>query len=237
MAVGVTTATQSISLSNFTPRIENLPSSCQSVYTTAIQDCTKDDFTAGARCSAKCVRGLLKISNSVAQGCKSVDVPETSIIGVFLLGAGVPALCPGVIVTTVSSSSTQPPTQISTNPASTTTTSSQAKSTTSSPPPPPSQSSSSASSSSSPASTVTTSTSPQTSQAAAPPPSSTPRTLSIETNTPPPAPSQTNSQQANQAGGGSPFDIGATAASSQIRYSSVAIITMLLLAVTLPILS
>lgn len=110
IAMGVTSAASAISLSNFTPRIENLPSQCQSAYTTQIEGCVAGDFAVNARCSANCVSGLVKISQLVGRQCANVDVPETSIIGVFLLGQGIPALCPGVAVTTIgSSSSTQAP--------------------------------------------------------------------------------------------------------------------------------
>lgn len=224
MAVGVTSATQSISLSNFTPRIENLPASCQSAYTSPIEGCQASDFTTADRCSAQCVQGLIKISNLVAQQCGNVDVPETSIIGVFLLGKGVPSLCPGVEVTTVGQSSTQaPPPQ----------TSAQAQTSSAAQPPASSQaqaSSSAAASSSSAESAPAQSSAANTpNQSAAPPSSTSVPQITFDTGNAPPAPAQTaDSQKSNKdSGGGSPFDVQATGASSQLQLGNYAILAML----------
>ncbi|KAF2643940.1 hypothetical protein P280DRAFT_477377 [Massarina eburnea CBS 473.64] len=235
-AVGITTATQSISLSNFTPRIENLPTTCQNAYITGIEGCTKDDFGTGALCSAKCVQGLVKISDLVAVACQTVNVPDTSIIGVFLLSRGVQALCPGITVVTKSSTtkSTQSvqSTQTTTSQSLSSTTTSQARTTASASSAPSTQSSGASTSSS-----ATTSPTPtQTNQATTQPPSTLQSQLTTDTRTPPPASSQTGSQQAN-AGGGSPFDIGATASASQLHLGSTTVLATLLLAILIPILS
>ncbi|KAF2475179.1 uncharacterized protein BDR25DRAFT_184538, partial [Lindgomyces ingoldianus] len=92
VASGITSAGASVALSNFTPRIENLPQQCQAVYTRPIAGCEAGDFGSNSRCSSSCVKGLVDIQNLVTQACATVDVPETSIIGVFLLGKGIPAL-------------------------------------------------------------------------------------------------------------------------------------------------
>ncbi|OCK98252.1 uncharacterized protein K441DRAFT_544718, partial [Cenococcum geophilum 1.58] len=94
------TAATAISLSNFTPRINDLPSACNTVYTQAIPGCQVSDFTANAQCSKACINGLVQISAEVNSQCANADVPETSIIGVFLLGQGIPALCNNTQVTT-----------------------------------------------------------------------------------------------------------------------------------------
>ncbi|KAF2686839.1 hypothetical protein K458DRAFT_441548 [Lentithecium fluviatile CBS 122367] len=216
---GVASATQAISLANFTPRIENLPSSCSAAYTASIEGCQASDFDVanGARCSAQCVQGLIKIADLVTTQCANVDVPETSIIGVFMLGAGVPAVCPGVEVTTIGSSSTQAPTsQTTTQEASSTSELSSAEAT---------DGASSASSTSdsetttavtTPAEQPTTATQPQITfdtSAAALPTTSPTTTASL--------------QKSNQeSGGGSPFDVQASS-SSTLRLSLFASTAML----------
>lgn len=227
MAAGITLATQSISLSNFTPRIENLPISCQNAYQSAIQGCTKDDFAPNARCSSTCIQGLNRITTVVTTNCKSVNVPETSIIGVFLRNKGVEALCPDVQLTT--SSSARPPPQTSSRPPppppSTTTSSSQAEDT-----PDPSSSSSAQSTDSQSARPTATSSSTDTAASASSSSSSSadrPQ-LSTDTGSPPPAPTPTDPpQRSNQnPGGGSPFDIGASAPAPQLRLSGITLLAM-----------
>ncbi|KAF2250771.1 hypothetical protein BU26DRAFT_562731 [Trematosphaeria pertusa] len=216
IAMGVTSATQAISLSNFTPRIENLPSPCQSAYTTQIQGCQAGDFTNGARCSANCVQGLVTISELVSQQCSNVDVPETSIIGVFLLGQGIPALCPGVEVTTIAPSSTQvqPPPQTSTE--------AQASNEPAAPPP---SSSQAIESDSSVAESSATSVANTPNESVAPPTSTAQPQLTFATGSPPPAASQTaSSQRSNQdSGGGSPFDVVATGSSPPLNVGHCAL--------------
>ncbi|OCK90565.1 uncharacterized protein K441DRAFT_236201 [Cenococcum geophilum 1.58] len=87
------TAATAISLSNFTPRINDLPSACNTVYTQTIPGCQVSDFSTNAQCSKACINGLVQISAEVNSQCANADVSETSIIGVFLLGQGIPALC------------------------------------------------------------------------------------------------------------------------------------------------
>ncbi|KAF2014769.1 hypothetical protein BU24DRAFT_463526 [Aaosphaeria arxii CBS 175.79] len=106
--VGVAVTNSPVSLSNFIPRIENLPSQCQSVYTRTIQGCTQTDFTSSSGCSSSCLNGLVTITREVNRSCANVDVPETSIIGVFLLGLGIPSLCPNAVVTTIAATSAAP---------------------------------------------------------------------------------------------------------------------------------
>ncbi|KAG9194894.1 hypothetical protein G6011_04929 [Alternaria panax] len=93
-----------VSLASFIPRIDDLPTSCNAVYTSAISGCAADDFKSGAICSAACVRGLSAIAESVKEKCANVDAGELSIIGVFQNGLGIQSLCPGVTITTRSSS-------------------------------------------------------------------------------------------------------------------------------------
>lgn len=102
-ALASTTTATTVSLASFIPRIDNLPSSCDTVYTTSISGCVPDDFKVGATCTAACVRGLSEIADSVKDKCKNVDAGELSIIGVFQNGLGIQSLCPGITITTISS--------------------------------------------------------------------------------------------------------------------------------------
>ncbi|KAF2728025.1 hypothetical protein EJ04DRAFT_528967 [Polyplosphaeria fusca] len=220
IAVGVSATDAPISLSNFTPRIENLPGRCQTVYTTSIEGCRAEDFQnpTQQRCSSSCVQGLVAIQESVAEACKDVNVPDNSIIGVFLLGQGIPALCPGVTVTTVAPISTS-----------------------SQPPPRPSDGAQITSSSEEPASSTSTSTSTTSSGIIVDTsvPTDPATTLVTSAATPPVQPAPTNagspqeassstfsatpsstasSQKSNSdSGGGSPFDVQATGASSHVH--------------------
>jgi hypothetical protein len=47
--------------------------------------------------------------SAVEVACAKVEVPETSIIGLFLLGQGVQVLCPGIEVVTINPTSATPP--------------------------------------------------------------------------------------------------------------------------------
>jgi hypothetical protein len=146
------TAATDISLSSFTPRIDNLPSACRAVYTTPIDGCAASDFAAAATCSVQCLGGLVRIGVSVKTGCRDVDVGETSIIGVFQNGLGVAALCPNnkqSTSTSEASSTTtaKSETAKSTLQTSTSTRSSEQATTTASPPPSSAQSSTAPSSS------------------------------------------------------------------------------------------
>ena len=94
-----------IALSSFTPRIEDLPSKCKTVYNTPINGCVSSDFGAGATCSSGCLAGLAKIGSAVKIGCADVDVGETSMIGVFQNDIGVASLCPNNELPSSSSSS------------------------------------------------------------------------------------------------------------------------------------
>ncbi|EUC51105.1 hypothetical protein COCMIDRAFT_80083 [Bipolaris oryzae ATCC 44560] len=108
-----TVLAQTVSLSAFIPRIDNLPSACNTVYYSAISGCVPGDFQPGATCSAACVRGLNQITDSVKKRCANVDVGELSLIGVFQNGLGIASLCPGVTVTTIKSDSPTTSTQSS----------------------------------------------------------------------------------------------------------------------------
>ncbi|ORY14397.1 hypothetical protein BCR34DRAFT_585794 [Clohesyomyces aquaticus] len=224
VANGVSSAASSVSLANFTPRIENLPAVCQAAYTRPIAGCTAGDFSGNnAKCSSACVQGLVDIQKLVTTNCGDVDVPETSIIGVFLLGTGIPILCPGVEVTTIAPSASKTEQVKTSAPAPATSTEEVASSTVST----------AVSSSTFQTSVVSTSA------AAAP---------TFATLQPPPASSRSSStssakstataasQKSNsESGGGSPFDVVSTGAaasfSDQLSATVVVGIIVLLFAV------
>lgn len=100
------TTAHAVSLASFTPRIDQLPTQCNTAYRTTISGCVGDEFSAGATCSAACIQGLEEVGKLVVQACKDVDVGETSIIGLFQIGSGVRALCPNNEDETTTTSST-----------------------------------------------------------------------------------------------------------------------------------
>ena len=204
-----------ISLSNFTPRIDNLPTKCKTVYDTKIDACVSSDFALGATCSSACVAGLTKIGAAVKTGCASVDVGETSIIGVFQNDLGIAALCPNNQQTTSSSSSSTAQTTLQTS-----TRTSTPVTTTAAPPTSTTQPSRASSSGLNLDTTATgaTSTATENPTGAAP-------TLVTD---PSSAPSSGgNSQLSNSdSGGGSPFDVVATGAAPQLRITTAALSTV-----------
>lgn len=202
-----------ISLSNFTPRIDNLPAQCKTVYNTKIDSCVSSDFNIGATCSSGCLAGLAKIAAAVKSGCTGVDVGETSIIGVFQNDIGIAALCPNNKQASTSSSS--PSTAQTTVQTSMRTS---APATTSVVPPTSTAQPSSASSSG--LNLDTTATSATSDHSAAP-------TLVTEPSSAPTG-NGGNSQLSNSdSGGGSPFDIVATGAAPQLQLANTALSALL----------
>ncbi|KAF2196718.1 hypothetical protein GQ43DRAFT_426009 [Delitschia confertaspora ATCC 74209] len=186
-----------VSLSNFVPQVNNLPPNCDRVYSSTIPNCEPNDFEG--QCSKQCISGLASLSKSIIKECAGVDVPETSIVGVFLLGQGVGALCKGAQAPVEKSTSTplqMKTTVISTKSASTT----------------------ERSSSSSAKETETTSPISSTEPSTTPAPtfqSPTTSQLGMDTASMPKPSPTSNSQKSNHdSGGGSPFDIQAGTASA-----------------------
>lgn len=210
---GVTTDIESVSLSKFVPRIENLPQSCQVAYNTSIQGCTRADFPRDRdesinNCSNDCVQGLIQIVQLVNQQCSTVRVPADSIIGVALSGNLLPKLCGNIVVVTSGQQT------MTMSPSSTSSTSSEASTTESS------STQATDSSQSTPSSTAASSAATSQSQSIQLPPMSTQQGITVDTGTPPPAPSQTAAGQKSNSGsggGGSPFDVTFAASSSSPR--------------------
>jgi hypothetical protein len=216
LLMGIVAATGGdIALSSFTPRIDNLPSQCKSVYNSKIDGCTPSDF-AGNPCSQSCLRGLAQIGDAVKKSCSSVDVGETSIIGVFQNDIGIAALCPNnrnsPSTTAESSTAAQTSTRASSTDTSTRT-------------------STSSSSSTAPTSKSSTASSRR-------PTESNASTVTFATPTETTAPSPTtdasergNTQLSNaDSGGGSPFDVVATGSGSQLRHATLGMVVAVLLA-------
>lgn len=214
-------ATGDISLSNFTPRIDNLPTQCKTVYNTKIDACVSSDFALGATCSSACLAGLAKIGAAVKTGCAGVDVGETSIIGVFQNDLGIAALCPNNRQTTTSSSSSSSSSAISRTTLQTSTRTSTPATTTAAPP----TSSSQPPSASSSGIAIDTPTGTAASSIAFADPTSAVPTESSASNG--------NSQLSNSdSGGGSPFDVVATGAAPQAHNTQI-ILSSVLAAVAL----
>lgn len=98
LALPTTTA---IKLSDFQPYINHptLTPSCLTVYTTEIPGCTRPDFAADTTCSSACINGLVAIQAQVYTSCADAQ-DDQRLIGQFLLGSGIPLLCPEVVIVT-----------------------------------------------------------------------------------------------------------------------------------------
>ncbi|KAJ4322959.1 hypothetical protein N0V94_002114 [Neodidymelliopsis sp. IMI 364377] len=201
-----------ISLSNFTPRIDDLPTQCNTVYNTKIDACVSSDFKTGATCSSSCLQGLAKIGAAVKSSCAGVDVGETSIIGVFQNNIGVDALCPNNQAATSSSSPSTARTTLQTSTRASTTVTTGSTTATST-----AQASSTSSSGLNIDPNASTATLATSTAAAVP-------TLVTDPSSAP----NGNSQLSNSdSGGGSPFDVVATGAAPQLPITKAGLTTLL----------
>lgn len=82
-----------VTLRDFTPRVDDLPEKCNTVYTQDITGCSDTDFTTGT-CSTSCVRGLNAIAFSIEGACGSLDLEGVSVLSAFIEGKGPSSLCP-----------------------------------------------------------------------------------------------------------------------------------------------
>ena len=87
------TISHAISLSDFSPRADNLPQSCEDVYEQQIPACTEDDFTSG-QCSRACVSALYGLVQPVKQACGNKGVTGQNLIVAYLANAGPQQVCP-----------------------------------------------------------------------------------------------------------------------------------------------
>lgn len=210
------------SLSDFKPRVNNLPSNCQTVYTAAIAGCSGSDFSG--TCSFGCIKGLQAMTAFVQAACQGISFQNTNLISVFLSGMGPASLCPNLQAqaSNASPTTTAQNTQASsaaTSAATTSpsTTSSAATGTTSS---------SNASTNTASSSSTTTSTGSTSANTSAT--TTTSGQISMQTSSA--ASPQASSQCVSRGGGGSPFDISGTQCSSARSLSIWTGSTMLLAA-------
>ncbi|KAF2424220.1 hypothetical protein EJ08DRAFT_418987 [Tothia fuscella] len=99
--LSLTTLTSAVSLSDFSPLLNDLPSACNDAYYTTIPGCTVADFSASRNtCTKACLSGLVQINALVSTTCADADVEETSIVGLFKLGKAIQLLCNVAVVTT-----------------------------------------------------------------------------------------------------------------------------------------
>ncbi|KAF2835451.1 hypothetical protein M501DRAFT_962497, partial [Patellaria atrata CBS 101060] len=199
-----------VKLNDFVPRLDDLPADCDEVYNEQIAGCGSSDFGPGSECSTQCVAGLISIREDVQRNCGNANVPHSSLLGFFLLGAGIQKLCPNVRVETQSRAQSTPTggADSSTTPASEVPASSQAPS---------------SSSSSEPVSSeAETTSSPERTQ--------TQGGIVVDASTPagfteaPARPTQTGLSNGNtdgSSGGGSPFDISGSSSLESARLTLI----------------
>ncbi|KAF4551296.1 Protein kinase domain-containing protein 33 [Elsinoe fawcettii] len=166
-----------VSLADFAPRASNLPSPCQSLYSSSIPMCQPTDFQT-QKCSKDCVNALNALRTSVSKACKGVT--GHNILAALMAGRGTQDLCPNA--GDYDDDDDDKPTTTQAPPLATSTTAPPPPSTTSSSAPPPSTTSSSSEDSSSSASTtvavITNTVIPQPSDTAVP------TSIEFDTNTP-----------------------------------------------------
>ncbi|TKX22051.1 hypothetical protein C1H76_5684 [Elsinoe australis] len=80
-----------VSLADFAPRASNLPSACQSVYTSSITMCQPSDFEQ-RKCSKNCVNALNALRASVNKACTGIS--GHNILAAMMAGRGTQDLCP-----------------------------------------------------------------------------------------------------------------------------------------------
>ena len=82
----------SISLSQF-QQIQGFSDSCENVWQEDIPGCTKKDFATSNSCSRNCLAGVNIINAEVLVACAEARVSSNTLLGEFLAGFGVSALC------------------------------------------------------------------------------------------------------------------------------------------------
>lgn len=82
----------SISLSQF-QQISGFSDSCENVWQEDIPGCTKKDFSSSNDCSRNCLAGVNIINAEVLVACAEARVSSNTLLGEFLAGFGVSALC------------------------------------------------------------------------------------------------------------------------------------------------
>jgi hypothetical protein len=114
----------SISLSQF-QQIQGFSDSCENVWQEDIPGCTKKDFATSNSCSRNCLAGVNIINAEVLVACADARVSSNTLLGEFLAGFGVSALCGSSDTTTatIADSTTATATAVKTTATSTSLTS------------------------------------------------------------------------------------------------------------------
>ncbi|KAI4723781.1 hypothetical protein E4T49_08500 [Aureobasidium sp. EXF-10728] len=81
-----------VTLNDFTPRLNDLTGSCQTIYTSEIDGCVGQDFQSG-QCSSSCVSALLSLGSAVRNSCQGQHNDGSNIIAAFIDGQGAQNLC------------------------------------------------------------------------------------------------------------------------------------------------
>ncbi|EME86177.1 uncharacterized protein MYCFIDRAFT_82104 [Pseudocercospora fijiensis CIRAD86] len=198
--------TLAVSLSDFTPRVSNLPTRCEAVYTQTVHGCSSTDWEKDG-CSEACVEGLQEIAADVKSACENEDITGQNIIVAYLAGSGPSSLCPNAAAILGGGSSSNSDTDSSTSTPSTRPGASSALSTPSSTSSTPKSTkpsaTSTAASETETVSSVTTAPAASSSTGLLLDTSSTPTSGSVSSTSSASGSSQTDN---GQSGGGSPFD-------------------------------
>jgi hypothetical protein len=81
-----------VTLEDFTPRLNDLTGSCQTIYTHNIDGCVGQDFESG-ECSSTCVSSLVSIGSAIRNACQGQHNAGSNIIAAFINGQGAQSLC------------------------------------------------------------------------------------------------------------------------------------------------
>ncbi|KAF2863174.1 hypothetical protein K470DRAFT_140969 [Piedraia hortae CBS 480.64] len=81
-----------VSLSDFPPRLSNLPPACQSIYKADIGACSASDF-AGSGCSVGCIRALNDLTAPIKRDCGNHGIQGENIVVAFLDDEGPVSVC------------------------------------------------------------------------------------------------------------------------------------------------
>lgn len=110
--------TIAVSLDDFTPRATNLPTACETIYSSTIDDCKPSDFATSGSCSTSCIAALEALTVKVKAQCSSVD--GDNILTAMLAGEGTLQICSNADTSLSASSSTAASSKTSSSASSTT---------------------------------------------------------------------------------------------------------------------
>ncbi|GAB7339574.1 hypothetical protein MBLNU457_6178t1 [Dothideomycetes sp. NU457] len=105
-----------VSLNDFTPRVSNLPSACESIYTSQISGCQPSDFS-GSGCSQSCINAFNRLQPAISSACQGVT--GQNVLVAFMAGSGTKNLCPNAAIKSSPAPPQPAPTTSTTAPEST----------------------------------------------------------------------------------------------------------------------